>query len=88
MLLWVWILDLAFGGFTLGLVEGPTYCILLVGNFNLFLLIFQQSLATHGHFTHEPRAVTMKIVRAQKRVSKGRPNTPPKSCSVVMEPQV
>jgi hypothetical protein len=28
------------------------------------------------------------IVRAQKKVSKGRPNTPPKSCSVVMDPQV
>jgi hypothetical protein len=40
-----------------------------------------------GHFTHEPRVVTMKIVRAQKKVSKGRPNTPPKSCSVVTDPQ-
>ena len=28
------------------------------------------------------------IVRAQKKVSKGRPNTPSKSCSVVMDPQV
>jgi hypothetical protein len=28
------------------------------------------------------------IVRAQKKVSKGRPNTPPKSCSVVIDPQV
>ena len=28
------------------------------------------------------------IVRAQKKVSKGRPNTPPTSCSVVMDPQV
>ena len=28
------------------------------------------------------------IVRAQKKVSKGRPNTPPKSCSVVTDPQV
>ena len=28
------------------------------------------------------------IVRAQKKVSKGRPNTLPKSCSVVMDPQV
>jgi hypothetical protein len=27
------------------------------------------------------------IVRAQKKVSKGRPNTPPKSCSVVTDPQ-
>ena len=28
------------------------------------------------------------IVRAQKKVSKGRPNTPPKSCSVVMDSQM
>jgi hypothetical protein len=28
------------------------------------------------------------IVRAQKKLSKGRPNTPPKSCSVVTHPQV
>ena len=28
------------------------------------------------------------IVRAQKKVSKGCPNTPPKSCSVVSDPQV
>ena len=28
------------------------------------------------------------IVRAQKKVSKGRPKTPPKPCSVVMDPQV
>jgi hypothetical protein len=28
------------------------------------------------------------IVRAQKKGSKGRPNTPPKSCDVVTDPQV
>ena len=28
------------------------------------------------------------VVRAQKKESKGRPNTPPKSCSVVRDPQV
>ena len=28
------------------------------------------------------------IVRAQKKVPKGRPNTPPNSCSVVTHPQV
>ena len=27
-----------------------------------------------------------KIVRVQKKVSKGHPNTPPKSCSVVTDP--
>jgi hypothetical protein len=36
----------------------------------------------------EPRAMNPKIVRAQKKVSKGRPKTPPKSCSVVRDPQV
>jgi hypothetical protein len=40
-----------------------------------------------GHFALEARAMTMKIVRAQKKVSKGRPNTPPQSCnSVVTDP--
>ena len=29
-----------------------------------------------GHFTHEPRAATLKIVRAQKKASKGRPKAP------------
>ena len=29
-----------------------------------------------------------KIVRAQKKVSKGRPKTPPNSCTVVTDPQV
>ena len=28
------------------------------------------------------------FVRAQKKVSKGHPNTPPNSCSMVMDPQV
>ena len=45
---------------------------------------------TKGQFTHEPRATSHdhEIVRAQKKVSKGRPKAPPKSCSVVMDPQV
>ena len=48
-----------------------------------------RTLLTKGHFTHEPRAVTMTIVRAQKKVSKDHsPNIPPKSCSVVTNPQV
>jgi hypothetical protein len=55
--------------------------------FRIFLSI--ERAGTKGHFTHKPRAVTTEIVRAQKKVSKGRrPNTPPKSCSVVMDPQV
>ena len=41
-----------------------------------------------GHFTREPRARDREIVRAQKKVSKGRPNTPPQACSVVTDPQV
>ena len=40
------------------------------------------------NFTHEPRALTMKFVRAQKKVSKGRPNKLPKPCRVVTDPQV
>ena len=28
------------------------------------------------------------IVRAEKKASRGRPNTPPQSCSVVTDPQV
>ena len=43
-----------------------------------------------GHFTQEPRAKSRdhEIVRAQKKVSKGRPKTLPKPRSVVMDPQV
>ena len=41
-----------------------------------------------GHFTHEPRAVTMKWrLRAKKKVSKGHPKTPPNLCSVVTDPR-
>jgi hypothetical protein len=43
---------------------------------------------TKGHFSHKPRAMTMKIVGAQKKVFKGRVNTPPKPWSVVTDPQV
>ena len=43
---------------------------------------------TKGHFTHEPRAVTHEIVTAQTKFSKGHPNTPPKSHSVVTDPQM
>ena len=41
-----------------------------------------------GHFTHEPNAVTMKIVRDKMRVLKGRPKTPKKLCRVVTDPRV
>ena len=33
-------------------------------------------------------AVTVKLWEPKRKVSKGRPNTPPKSCSVVTDPQV
>ena len=43
-----------------------------------------------GHFTHDSWAKSRdhESVRAQKQVSKGRPNTPPKSRNVVKDPQV
>ena len=41
-----------------------------------------------GHFTHKPRSRDHEIVTAQKKVSKGRPKTLQKSCSVVMDPQM
>ena len=44
-------------------------------------------LNTKGLFTPESRAMTMKLW-VQKKVSKGSPNTPPKSCRVVTNPQV
>ena len=41
-----------------------------------------------GHFHTWAKSCDHEIVRAQKKVSKGYPNTPPKPCSVVMDPQV
>ena len=40
------------------------------------------SFSTRGHFTHEPRAESRdrEVMRAQKKVSKGRLKTPPDSC--------
>ena len=38
--------------------------------------------------SHTSQGGDHNIVRAQKKVSKGRPNTPPKSCSAVTDPQV
>ena len=58
----------------LGIIHGPKY--------NKPLWIYQGPLHTRAK-SHDHE-----IVRAQKKVSKGRPNTPPKSCSVVMDPQV
>ena len=46
----------------------------------LFHFLF---LSYSANFTHEPRAVTMKLCK-----SKGRPNTPPRSCIVVTDAQV
>ena len=36
-----------------------------------------------GHFIHEPRAVTMKLWEPKRKVSKGRPTTPPNSYKLV-----
>ena len=41
-----------------------------------------------GPFHTPAKSRDYEIVRAEKKVSKGRPNTPPKSCSVVTNPQV
>jgi hypothetical protein len=43
---------------------------------------------TKGHFATRAKSRDHEIVRAQKKVSKGRPNTPPKSYSVVTYSQV
>ena len=53
-------------------------------------LIMPKKLPTHieGHLPHEPRAVTMKLWESEWQVSRACPNTPPKSCSVVTDPQV
>ena len=37
------------------------------------------ALLVEGHFTHEPRAVTMKLREPKRKCN----NVPPKSCSVV-----
>ena len=41
-----------------------------------------------GHFTHEPRAVTMKLGEPKRKVPKGHPNTLPKFCGAVKDPRV
>ena len=41
-----------------------------------------------GPFHTRTKSRDHEVMRAQKKVSKGRPNTPPKSCSVVTDPQV
>ena len=41
-----------------------------------------------GPLHTRPRAVTMKLWEPKRKVFKGRPNTPPNSCSVVTDPQV
>ena len=40
------------------------------------------------HCTRQAKGRDHEIVRAQKKVSEGRPNTPPTSCSVVTDPRV
>jgi hypothetical protein len=41
-----------------------------------------------GPLHTQAKSRDQEIVRAQKKVSRGRPMIPPKSCSVVTEPQV
>jgi hypothetical protein len=41
-----------------------------------------------GPFHKLAKSRDHEIVKARKKVSKGRPHTPPKSCSVVTDPQV
>ena len=45
-------------------------------------------VATKDHFPHKPRAVTMELWEPKRKWLKAVPNTPPKSCSVVTDPQV
>ena len=54
---------------------------------SMLWVVRTSKLPTKGHFTHEPRAVTMKLWEPKRKMSKGRPKTPPKSYSVVMDPQ-
>ena len=49
---------------------------------------YEGTKSVEGHFTHEPKSRDHAIRRAQKKVFKGRPKTPPKSCSVITDPQV
>ena len=49
---------------------------------------WQRAVWTQGHFTHKPKAMTMKLWEPKRKVPKGCPTPPPKSCSVVTYPQV
>ena len=48
---------------------------------------FTKQVISQGN-AREPRARDHEIMRAQKKVSKGRPKAPPKSCGVVTDPRV
>ena len=61
------------------------------GYFFIFLMAFESLLSffvTLGPLHTRARSHAHEIARAQKKVSKGRPNTPPRSCCVVTDPQV
>ena len=49
--------------------------------------VTEQGLCTLGPLHTQAKSRYCEIVRAQKKVSKGCPNTPPKSPSVVINPQ-
>ena len=71
---------LVLGGSTLGVV------FLLVTSMTSLEISWKEmnDLTTKGHFTHEPRAVTMKLWEPKRKCSKA----VPRSCSVVIVPQV
>jgi hypothetical protein len=53
----------------------------------MLILVYMNQRAT-SHTSQDSKSRDHKIVRAQKKVSKGRPKTPRKSGSVVKDPQV
>ena len=55
--------------------------------YNLRMLMDTASIQVLGPLHTLAKSRDREIVRAQKKVFKGRPNTPPKSCSVVTDPQ-
>ena len=58
------------------------------GQFDLLWSHYIKSNITLGSLHTRAKSRDHEIVRAQKKVSKGHPNTPPKSCSVVTNPRV
>jgi hypothetical protein len=55
---------------------------------HLHMTLVLRWLSHLGPLHTQAKSRDHEIVRAQKKVSKGRPKTPSKSCSVVTDPQV